>query len=155
MREFLRVAAPDRLNFRSVAVILIASYCFIVGILDMIFDLPALPASFQLPLPQIVNSGAFWIGVSGILVSTLYMVSAYGLLKLQRWAPRLAVLALLVSIAGAAALMWFDPAPQKLGLRIAMILIPVVAVVCLGNREVKKLYHSQPGPQHSRRPVSA
>jgi len=36
-----------------------------------------------------------------------------------------------------------------------MILIPVVAVVCLGNREVKKLYHSQPGPQHSRRPVSA
>ena len=155
MREFLRVAAPDRFNFRSVAVILIASYCFIVGILDMIFDLPALPASFQLPLPQIVNSSAFWIGVSGILVSTLYMVSAYGLLKLQRWAPRLAVLALLVSIAGAAALMWFDPAPQKLGLRIAMILIPVVAVVCLGNREVKKLYHSQPGPQPSGRPVSA
>jgi len=155
MQEFLRVAAPGRLNFRSVAVILIASYCFIVGILDIIFDLPALQAAFQLPLPQIVNSSAFWIGVSGILVSGLYMVSAYGLLKLQRWAPRIAVLALIVSIAGSAALMWLSPEPQKVGLRFAMIVIPLLAVVCLGNREVKKLYQSQPGPQSGSRPVPA
>jgi MFS family permease len=155
MQEFLRAAAPDRLNFRAVAVALIASYCFIVGILGIIFDLTVLQTAFQLPLHQIVNSSAFWIGVFGILVSALYVVSAYGLLKLQRWALQLASLSLLVSMVGSAALIGLDPDPRRLGVRIAMIVISLAAIVCLRKREIGKLYNSQRGAQPSGQPVTA
>jgi hypothetical protein len=155
IQEFLRAAAPGRLNFRAVAIILIASYCFIVGILGIIFDLTVLQMPFQLPLPQVVVSSTFWIGVAGILVSGLYLVAAYGLLKLLRWAPQLAVLALLLSAAGTAALVGLDPEPGRLGLRIVMIVIPLVAVACLRNREARKLYSSLPGVQPSGRRVPA
>jgi branched-chain amino acid transport system permease protein len=155
MQEFLRAAAPGRPNFRAMAVILIASYCFIVGILGIIFDLTVFQVAFQLPLLQILNSSAFWTGVFGILVSALYLVSAYGLLKRLRWAPHLAILSLLLSAAGTVALVALDPAGQRLGLRIVMIVIPLAAAVCLRNGEVKKLYYSQPGAPPSRRPVPA
>jgi MFS family permease len=155
MQEFLRAAAPDRLNFRAVAVALIASYCFIVGILGIIFDLTVLQTAFQLPLHQIVNSSAFWIGVFGILVSALYVVSAYGLLKLQRWALQLASLSLLVSMVGSAALIGLDPDPRRLGVRIAMIVISLAAIVCLRKREIRKLYNSQRGARPSGQPVTA
>jgi branched-chain amino acid transport system permease protein len=155
MQEFVRAAAPDRLNFRAVAVILIASYCFIAGILGIIFDLTVLQTAFQLPLHQIVNSSAFWIGVFGILVSALYLVSAYGLLKLQRWAPQLASLSLLVSMVGSAVLIGLEPDPRRLGVRIVMIVISLAAIMCLRKREIGKLYNSQRGAQPSGQPVTA
>ena len=155
IQAFLRAAAPGRLNFRAVAIILIASYCFIVGIMGIIFDLTVLQMPFQLPLPQVVNSSAFWIGAAGLIVSGLYLVAAYGLLKLLRWAPHLAVWALLLSIAGTAALVGLAPEPNRLGLRIVMIVIPLAAVMCLRNREVRKLYSSQPSVQSSGRRVPA
>jgi branched-chain amino acid transport system permease protein len=156
MQEFLRASAPDRVNLRSVAVIFIASYCFIVGILGIIFCLSVLQTAFHVPWDQVAGSSSFWIGASGIIISALYLVSAYGLLKVLRWAVQLAILSLLLSIAGTAALMVLDPEPLRLVLRVVMIIIPAAAVLYLLNRDVRLLYNSPLGKKAGGgRPVPA
>jgi hypothetical protein len=155
VREFLRSSAPRQLNTRAVLVILIASYCFVVGILAIIFNLPALQTAFQLRVADIANSSTVWLGISAIVVGALYVVSAYGLLRLQPWAPRLTTIALFAYMAWAATLTAFDLTQQRLGIRLVMIVIPLAAVLCLRDRKIRGLYSSQPGPQPSGRPVPA
>ena len=89
VQEFLRTAAPSRLNTRALSIIFIASYCFIVGILGIIFNLPGLQSQSRLVV---------WLGVSALIVGALFLASAYGLLKLQSWAPLLTTIALGLSI---------------------------------------------------------
>src|SRR4030095_15082544 len=80
VQEFLRAAAPSRPTTRALSIIFIASYCFIVGILGIIFNLPGL----QSPRALVV-----WLGFSALVVGALLLASAYGLLKLQSWGPLL------------------------------------------------------------------
>jgi hypothetical protein len=157
MREFLHTAAPTRLNWRAVSVILIASYCFIVGMLAVIFNLPVLQAPFQqqLPLLEIARSTAAWLGATGMLVGALYVVSAYGLLKLQRWAPLLTSFALLLSVAWVLALIAHDPMQQRLAMSAVMIIIALAALLVLLNRKVRLLYNAPPGAPPGGDPVPA
>jgi len=143
VQEFLRTAAPSRLNMRSIIVIVIASYCFLVGILGIIFNLPAI---------QMANMSLAWVGTFGIVVGALNLTSAYGLLKLQTWAPLLATLAFVAAIVLAAMHIWLDRAAQGFGFHSVMIAIAVIAIWLLQNRDVKVLYDQ---PQPSDRPVAA
>lgn len=130
-QEFLRKASPARLNARSVAIICIASYCFIAGILGVIFNLPAL---------QTGSGAAASLALFGVLVGALVLSGAYGLMKLQSWAGWAATLGLALTIVLAATHMWFDATHYTL--HITRIVIGVVAIWYLQNREVKQLYAS-------------
>ena len=131
MQEFLRTAAPTRLNFRSIAIIVIASYCFLVGILAIIFNLPSL---------QTANATVAFLGSCGILVGTLYLTASYGLLKLQGWTRPVAALAFVSSIAFSAAHIWLDPAARSAGVHAVMIAIALLALWYLQHHDVRVLY---------------
>jgi branched-chain amino acid transport system permease protein len=131
MQQFLRTAAPTRLNVRSIAIVVIASYCFLVGIVGFIFNLPSL---------QTVNATAAFFGLGGILVGTFYLTASYGLLKLQWWARPVAALAFVSSIAFGAVHIWLDPAVRGLGIHAVMIVIALLALWYLQHRDVKVLY---------------
>jgi branched-chain amino acid transport system permease protein len=131
MQQFLRTAAPTRLNVRSIAIIVIASYCFLVGIMGFIFNLPSL---------QTANATAAFLGLCGILVGAFYLTASYGLLQLQWWARPVAALAFVSSVAFAAAHIWLDPAVRGLGIHTVMIVIALLALSYLQHRDVKVLY---------------
>ena len=131
IQQFLRTAAPTRLNVQSIAIIVIASYCFLVGIAGFIFNLPSL---------QTANATAAIFGLCGILVGTFYLIASYGLLKLQWWARPVAALAFVSSIAFGAAHIWLDPAARGLGIHAVMIVIALLALWYLQHRDVKVLY---------------
>ncbi len=142
MQEFLRTAAPSRLNTRSIAIIVIASYCFLIGILGIIFNLPAFQAA---------TAGVAWLGAFGIIVGALNLSSAYGLLKLQTWAVALTTIAFVSAIVLAATHIWLDPATLGHRLHAIMIAIAVLALWYLQRPDVKSLYSRQ----SSDRPVAA
>ena len=131
MQEFLRTAAPSRLNMRSVAIIVIASYCFLVGILGIIFNLPYL---------QTINAGVAFLGAFGIVAGALNLTASYGLLKLQGWAGLVAALAFISTIALAATHIWLDPTAGSLGVHAVMIAFVLLALWYLQHRDVKVLY---------------
>jgi hypothetical protein len=79
-----------------------------------------------------------------MLVGALYVVSAYGLLKLQRWAPAVTTAALLLSVAWLGALIGLDPAVQRPILFSAMIAVALAGVVILLSRKVRLLYNPVP-----------
>jgi branched-chain amino acid transport system permease protein len=131
MQTFLRVAAPSRLDMRSVVIIFIASYCFLVGILGIMFNLSYL---------QTVNVGVASVGAFGILAGALNLTASYGLLKLQGWARPVASIAFVSSIALAGTHVWLDPAARSLGVHTVMIAIALLALWYLQHRDVKVLY---------------
>jgi branched-chain amino acid transport system permease protein len=134
VQEFLRTAAPSRLTIRALSIVCIASYCFIVGILGIIFNLPGLQSQSALVV---------WLGVSALIVGALLLASAYGLLKLQSWAPLLATVALGLSIVFAVTHISLDR--MSLGVRFwaISIAIAVAAIWYLQNKGVKLLYDRQ------------
>jgi len=133
MQEFLRTAAPSRLNLRSIVVIAVASYSFLVGILGIIFNIPAI---------QTANLGLAGMGAFGIIVGALNLTAAYGLLKRQGWAHWLTTSALVASVALAATHLWLSA--QGLGFHAGMIAVAVVAILLLQMRGVKELYGHHP-----------
>ena len=54
---------------------------------------------FNLPSLQMADAIAAFMGVFGIIVGALNLAAAYGLLKLQGWARRVAALAFVSAIA--------------------------------------------------------
>jgi branched-chain amino acid transport system permease protein len=131
VQEFLRTAAPSRLNMRAIVVIAIAGYCFLIGILGVIFNLPAV---------QTANLGLAGIGVFGILVGALNLTAAYGLLKRMGWAHRLSTCALAASILLAVTHIWLHSGLQGLGLHAGMAAIAVGAILLLQRSGVRELY---------------
>jgi hypothetical protein len=135
VQEFLRTAAPSRLNARASIVIAIAGFCFLVGILAIIFNIPAI---------QTANLGMAGTGALGIIVGALNLSAAYGLLKLQRWAPRLAALALAsLALAGAILLVaafTSDTGAQGSSRLAFVIVFALVAIWMLRNRDIRALY---------------
>jgi branched-chain amino acid transport system permease protein len=131
VQEFLRTASPSRLTVRALSIVFIASYCFIVGILGIIFNLPGLQSQSALVI---------WLGVSALIVGALLLASAYGLLKLQSWGPLLATVALGLSIVFAVTHISLDR--MSLGVRFwaISIAIAVAAIWYLQNKGVKLLY---------------
>ena len=79
VKDFLRVAAPSRLNVNALAVLLIATYCFLVGLGGVILGLSAAMSSKN---PVLIG-----MGVGALVLSLTYLASSYGLLKLESWSP--------------------------------------------------------------------
>jgi branched-chain amino acid transport system permease protein len=131
VQEFLRTAAPSRLTTRALSIVFIASYCFIVGILGIIFNLPGLQSQSALVV---------WLGFSALIVGALLLASAYGLLKLQSWGPLLTTIALISSIVFAVTHVWLDPMSPGVRWWAIASAIAVAAVWYLQNKGVKLLY---------------
>jgi branched-chain amino acid transport system permease protein len=142
VQEFLRAAAPSRLTMRALSIVFIASYCFIVGILGIIFNLPGLQSQSALVV---------WLGVSALIVGALLLASAYGLLKLQSWAPLLTTIALGLSIVFAVTHISLDRMSLSVRFWAIAIAIAAAAIWYLQNRGVKLLYDRQ----MAERPVAA
>jgi branched-chain amino acid transport system permease protein len=134
VQEFLRTASPSRLTVRALSIVFIASYCFIVGILGIIFNLPGLQSQSALVV---------WLGVSALVVGGLLLASAYGLLKLQSWAPLLATVALGLSIVFAVTHISLDRMSQGVRFWAISIAIAAAAIWYLQNKGVKLLYDRQ------------
>jgi len=134
VQEFLRTAAPSRLTMRALSIVFIASYCFIVGLLGIIFNLPGLQAQSALVVG---------LGVSALIVGALLLASAYGLLKLQSWAPLLATVALGLSIVFAVTHISLDRMSQGVRFWAISIAIAAAAIWYLQNKGVKLLYDRQ------------
>ena len=79
VRDFLRVAAPERVDLRAVKLLTIAGYCFLVGLGGVVFGLSAAMAA--------KNSALTGLGTFTIVLSMVYLAAAYGLLKLESWSP--------------------------------------------------------------------
>jgi len=131
VRDFLRAAAPSRPTTRALSIIFIASYCFIVGILGIIFNLPGLQSQSAL---------VAWLGVSALIVGSLLLASAYGLLKLQSWGPLVATIALISSIVFAATHIWLDRMSASVRWWAVAIAIAAAAIWYLQNKGVRLLY---------------
>ena len=131
VQEFLRAAAPSRPTTRALSIIFIASYCFIVGLLGIIFNLPGLQSQSAL---------VAWLGVSALIVGSLLLASAYGLLKLQSWGPLVATIALISSIVFAATHIWLDRMSSSVRWWAIAIAIAAAAIWYLQNKGVRLLY---------------
>ena len=142
VQEFLRTAAPSRLTMRALSIVFIASYCFIVGLLGIIFNLPGLQSQSLLVV---------WLGVSALIVGSLLLASAYGLLKLQSWAPLLTTVALGLSIVFALTHISLDRMSLSVRFWAIAIAIAAAAIWYLQNKGVKLLYDRQMAD----RPVAA
>jgi len=132
VRDFLRAASPLRVDGRAIAIILIAAYCFVAGILEIVFSvaLAALPGDVYLAAP-------------GLIFAILHVIAAYGLLKIQRWSPGLSTILFVISIPVFAPYIWSSSHQNYLINQTAFILIAVVVVSFLVSPGVRRLYRQQ------------
>jgi branched-chain amino acid transport system permease protein len=132
VQEFLHVAAPLRFDARAFVLILIAGYCFIIGILGIILSLSVFAAHAGMVVLAALN-----------IAAVLNIASAYGLLALRPWSP--------MSTTGAsvAALVTVQMWPVNTAIWSAMIAMSIATIVYLQIQGVKQLYRrelSDPGP---------
>jgi hypothetical protein len=132
VKEFLRVAAPSRLNVNALALLLIASYGFLVGLAGVILGLSA----------AMSTKGAILVGmgICALLLSLTYLASAYGLLKLESWSPVLTTIAFALSIPLSFLYIWMDNSLLNIVLEAISITFAVVAIWYLQNPNVNRLY---------------
>ena len=132
VKDFLRVAAPSRLNATALCVLLIAGYCFLVGLGGVIIGLAAAMST---------KSAIFvGMGICALVLSLAYLASAYGLLKLESWSPLLTTTALVVSIPLSLLYIWMDNSAMNIVLELIGIAVAVAGIWYLQRPNVKRLY---------------
>jgi branched-chain amino acid transport system permease protein len=132
VRDFMRVAAPAGVDRRAVSILVIASYCFLVGLVGVVFGLSAAVGTR--------GSLVTGFGVFGIVLSLVYLAAAYGLLKVEGWSPLLTIAAMAVSIPLSLILMWLDASTFNVAMQIVGIAANVVTIWYLQDSGVKRLY---------------
>ena len=137
VKDFLRVAAPARPDARSVAVVVVASYCFIAGVLVVV-------ASLALAMQD--EQASILFGAAGLAIATLHIGTAYGLLTLQRWSPGLAVAVFAISVALIAADRVTGGKSGSFTTEIAAIVLAGAASWFLLSRPVRELYRERKLP---------
>ena len=131
LQQFLRAAAPTRVDARAVGLIMFASYGFIAGLLEVVFSLAIITIS-----PDPIGMA---VAVVGLVLAALLLVSAYGLMTLQSRSPLLATFAFALSIAIGAVHIWLDP-NSSVTYRGLGIAIAVAACGWFQLRNVRQLY---------------
>jgi branched-chain amino acid transport system permease protein len=131
IRDFLRIAAPARPDVRSIGLVAVASYGFVVGVLEVVFSLAALTA----PDPT-----GLTLAFAGLVLACLWIVSAYGLMTIQRWSPFMATIAFVLSIVIGAIHIWLDRTAFNIGLGGTGEIVAIVAIWFLQRRDVQRLY---------------
>jgi branched-chain amino acid transport system permease protein len=136
IQQFLRAASPTKPDPRSIGLVAVATYGFIIGVIEVVFSLAAVTAPDTTELA---------IGTAGLAVAALWLVSSYGLVTLQRWSPLMATLAFTLSIPLAILHVWIDRSAGNEALRGTGIVIAIVAIWLLQRRDVQRLYRSRLG----------
>jgi branched-chain amino acid transport system permease protein len=131
IQQFLRIASPGRTDARSIGLVALAAFGFIAGLLEVVFSLAALTA----PDPSGVA-----IAIGGLVLAGLWIISAHGLMTIQRWSPFIATVAFALSIPIAALHIWLDPAFPNIAQWGGAIAIAIVAILLLQRRQVQRLY---------------
>jgi branched-chain amino acid transport system permease protein len=132
VREFLQAAAPRRTDARALAVLGIAGYTFLVGLVGVVLGLSAAMAA---------RGAAFVsLGVFALALSLIYLASAYGLMKLESWAPRLTTAALAASIPLSLIFMWLDSSTFNVSMHVVAIVVDVVGIWLLQKDDIRVLY---------------
>jgi branched-chain amino acid transport system permease protein len=142
VRDFLRVAAPARLDARAIKLLTIGGYVFLIGLGGVVFGLSAAMAGKS---PVLTGLGVFTL-----VLSLVYLAAAYGLLKLESWSPLLTIAVLAVSIPLSLIFIWLDPSQFNIVALTIAIVIDVVAIWLLQNSGIKRLYQ----PMAARRVAS-
>jgi branched-chain amino acid transport system permease protein len=134
VRDFRRAAAPEGLSRRTITVLAIAAYCFVIGLLGVVFGLSA----------AVGTRGALiaGLGVFGLALSLAYLGAAFGLMKLATWSPLLTIVVMALSIPLSIVLIWLDPTPFNLAMNAVGLAVNVVAIWYLQNAELRRLYGS-------------
>jgi branched-chain amino acid transport system permease protein len=130
-KDFLREAAPTRTDARAVAIIAVAAYCFLAGILVVVFGLA---------LAMQVERASILLGSAGVVFAALYFAAAYGLLTFRRWSPGLAAAVLAISAALMAGDLWYGSKEGYRAAEIALIAAAFAAVPFLLSQSVRTLY---------------
>jgi branched-chain amino acid transport system permease protein len=132
VKDFRRAAAPERLNPRAVAILAIAAYCFVVGLIGVVFGLSA----------AVGTRGALaaGLGVFGLCLSLAYLAAAYGLMKLDSWSPLLTMVVMALSIPLSVVLIWLDPTPFNVAMNVVGLAANVAVIWHLQNAELRRLY---------------
>jgi len=138
IQQFLRIASPARAAPQSIGLIALATFGFIAGVLEVVFSLAALTA------PDLTGLA---IATGGLVLAGLWIISAYGLMTIQRWSPFIATVAFALSIPIAALHIWLDRALPNVAPWGGDIAIAIVAILFLQRRQVQRLYHGHPGKE--------
>src|SRR5262249_25194636 len=134
IKDFLRVASPTRPDVRSIGIVVLSTYCFIVGVLRVVFSLEIMTAAGS------AGAAAMAMAVAGLVLAGLLLASAYGLLKLHDWAPLVATIAFALSIPLAAVHIWLNDGLFHVSYHAASIVLAIGAIWCLKTRSVRGLY---------------
>jgi branched-chain amino acid transport system permease protein len=134
VRDFLQVAAPNRLNGRAVAILLLASYTFLIGLCGVVLGL-----SSAMGAGSAVRAG---LGVFVILLSLTYLAAAYGLLKHGGWSPLLVTVALAISIPLSFVYIWLDGSPANVIAHACAIAIDVAGIWYMQRSDVTAPYRA-------------
>jgi uncharacterized membrane protein (DUF2068 family) len=139
VQQFLRIASAAHTDSRSIALIALATFCFVAGVLEVVFSLAA--------ALTVTDPTGLAIETGSLALAGLWIISAYGLMTFQRWSPFMATVAFAVSIPIAALHIWLDrtfPNVAQWGCNIA---IAIVAVLFLRRCKVQRLYQDLPGKE--------
>jgi branched-chain amino acid transport system permease protein len=149
VQRFLRIACATRTDARSIGLIALATFCFIAGVLEVVFSLAALTATDPTGLA---------IATGSLVLAGLWIISAYGLMTVQRWSPFMATVAFALSFSIAALHIWLDltfPNVAQWGGNIAIAIVAVLFLqrwrCCLAlSRASRRRSTGPPGRPRSR-----
>jgi branched-chain amino acid transport system permease protein len=138
IQAFLRVASPSRIESRSIGLVGLAAFAFVAGVLEIVFGLAALTA----PDPT-----GLTIAAGGLALAALWIISAYGLMTIQRWSPLIARFAFALSIPVGALHIWLDRTLPNVVQWGGVIAIAIVAILFLQRRDVWRFYDGFPAKE--------
>jgi branched-chain amino acid transport system permease protein len=134
IQEFLRATASRRHTVQVVLVFL-ATYCFLLGLLEILVSIPWIAQGAANPALAIAGGAVCVLGI-------MLLASSYALLTLRYWAAWLTVLSLAASIAGALLYLRLLP-PESAKLVIVSIVISAAGVCFLLLAEVRSVYRAR------------
>jgi branched-chain amino acid transport system permease protein len=132
VKDFLHFTAPSRLSASALGLLLIASYCFLVGLGGVILGLSTALGT--------KSSIVATMGISTVILSFIYLVAAYGVLKVESWSRLLTTAALAISIPLSLFYIWMDRSFWSVLLEAISVSFALVALWYLQSETVKRLY---------------
>jgi len=133
VKDFLRVAAPERLDGRAVKLLGVGLYLLLIGLGGVVFGLSAAMGG---------RSGlTTGLGVFTMILSLVYLAASYGLLKLESWSPLLTIAVLAISIPLSLIFIWVEPSKFNVIALSVSIAINIVTIWLLQGSDVLHLYN--------------
>ena len=133
VQEFLRAAAPARLDARALIVLTIAMYGFIAGFFGIVLGLAAAVSAATL---------IAGIGIFTLILAIMNLSASYGLLKLEHRSPLLATVTFALWIPLAALHLWIDPTIGNIALQSFVVVSAAAIVWYLQRADVAQLYRA-------------